>query len=369
MVVRAVLSLPAPAQRAIFGRPPQNEGTTLDSDAHGVLRLSQWARALSRQAKRAHSPETMRAEITHGMRLGGGEWPIGQTADFAVDGIPVRLYTPQALHRAATRPRSEADSVQPPAPLAIFFHGGGFVGGSIDDYDPVCRFLAEESGVRILSVGYRLAPEHPFPAAYEDAHAVFDWVYAHAAGLGVNKDAIALVGDSAGGNLAAGLALTARHRCAHQVLIYPGTAGRGDFASRTTFADGYLLTAELIDLAVTAYAGQRPADDYDLPAASPLYADIPSGVAPAHVITCGFDPLSDEGEAYARKLAAAGVDVTVTRIDNQIHGFLGSIGVSRSARLAASAIAHELSARLLDGPAYAEKPARSATPVVRLRNR
>ncbi|MFT4262617.1 MAG: alpha/beta hydrolase [Nocardioides sp.] len=342
-VVQRLLQLPRPVRRAVFGAPVVRDDLRLDDEAHALVRLAELSRW-----RRPMTVDRLREDLSRAMAIGAGSWPIGQTDDVAAGHVPARLYTPSSVSSVQDEQVQSGRSGGKPtaAPLVVFFHGGGFVGGSIEDYDGVCRFLAEQSGTRLLSVGYRLAPEHPFPAAYEDALAAFDWVHANAEHLGVDPDRIAVAGDSAGGNLAAGVALAAGHRCAYQVLLYPGTTAAGDFESRVTFGAGYVLTSELIELAVNAYAGGRGPEDFALPAASPLHAAVPADVAPALVVTAGFDPLRDEGEAYAAKLRDAGAEVETRRLEGQIHGFIGYIGVSRSALEATRQIAQTLGARL-----------------------
>ncbi len=193
-------------------------------------------------------------------------------------------------------------------PLLVFFHGGGWVYGDLDSHDPACRFLAERSGVRVLSVDYRLAPEHPFPAAYEDAVAAYRWVVEHAASLGADPARL-------GGRRRLGRRHPGGHHrdrrareglpLAFQLLIYPGTDMTTKTESRRLFERGFYLTDEFMDLAKAHYLpdASRWAD----PEASPLLCEVPAGLAPAYVATAGFDPLRDEGEAYARKLAEAGV--------------------------------------------------------------
>jgi acetyl esterase len=231
--------------------------------------------------------------------------------------------------------------------LLVFFHGGGFMYGDLDSHDAACRFLAERSGVRVLAVDYRLAPEDPFPAAYDDAVAAYRWVLANAASLGADPARIAVGGDSAGGNLAAGVGLAAAAEglpLAFQLLLYPTTDADRDTESLRMFGDGFYLTSAFMDLANASYvpAGMSGRD----PRVSPLFAELPAGMAPALVVTAGFDPLRDEGEAYARRLADAGVEVELRRFCDQIHGFVNIVGVGRSSRAANAEIAAKLKAAL-----------------------
>jgi acetyl esterase len=231
-----------------------------------------------------------------------------------------------------------------PHPLLLFLHGGGFMYGDLDSHDAACRFLAERSGVRVLALDYRLAPEEPFPAAYDDAVAAYRWLVEHAADVGAVAERLAVGGDSAGGNLAAGVAIEAARAglpLAFQLLVYPATDAVRETASATTFADGFYLTKAFMDLANASYVADRDPRD---PRVSPRYADLPAGLAPAYVATGGFDPLRDEGEDYARKLADAGVHVELRRFVDQIHGFFNIVGVGRSSRAANATIAAKLKA-------------------------
>jgi acetyl esterase len=223
--------------------------------------------------------------------------------------IPLRLYRP------------ERGTI---LPALVYFHGGGWVIGDLDTHDVLCRQLAERAGVAVVAVDYRLAPEHRFPAAVEDAWAATTWIASHAAELGIDPGALAVAGDSAGGNLAAVMTLLARDRggpgLRFQLLIYPATDLRAEAPSHHAFADGYLLTRSLIHW----FRAQYVREDADLEdwRASPLLAASVAGVPPALVMTAGFDPLRDEGEAYARRLRDAGVTVDYVCYGGMIHGFL-----------------------------------------------
>jgi len=228
--------------------------------------------------------------------------------------IPVRIYQP---HGAGVKP------------VLVYLHGGGWVIGSLDSYDATCRELAEGAGCVVVSVDYRLAPEHRYPAAPEDCHAAVRWVAANAASLGADPKRLAVGGDSAGGNLSAVVSQMARDKggpAIHfQLLIYPVTDA--DFTRRSYVdnADGYLLTTAAMHWFWDHYlpAKSQRAEPY----ASPLRAADLSGLPPAWVCTAEFDPLRDEGEAYAQRLQQAGVSTTLTRFDGLIHGFI-SMGVA-----------------------------------------
>lgn len=223
--------------------------------------------------------------------------------------IPLRLY------------RSSLDQS---LPTLIYFHGGGWVVGSIESHDRLCRALASASGFAVISVEYRLAPEHKYPAAVEDAEAAYRYVRAFADKLGVDSESIFLGGDSAGGNLSAVVSQRARDAGEPlprgQVLIYPATGSAAVTESRKEFADGYLLTAG----AMMWFTAHYISDLAQLreSSLSPCFAKDVSGLPPTFLLTAEFDPLRDEGEDYAAKLTKAGVNVTLRRYDGMIHGFL-----------------------------------------------
>jgi acetyl esterase len=221
--------------------------------------------------------------------------------------IPVRIYTPEG---------------QGPLPVLVFFHGGGWVIGNLETHDDICRVLARAVPALVVSVDYRLAPEHPFPAAVEDSYAALGWVAENAAAIGGDPARLAVGGDSAGGNLAAVVSLLARDRggprIAHQLLIYPVTDMRGDSVSMRENGTGYFLTHDLMTWFSNHYVS---AQERLLPHASPLLAPDLAGLPPATVITAEFDPLRDEGESYAARLREFGVPAEHTRYDGMIHGF------------------------------------------------
>ena len=210
-----------------------------------------------------------------------------------------------------------------PVPVIVFFHGGGFTVGDLETHDVPCRTLANFARCAVLSVDYRLAPEHKFPAAFHDCVAAVRWTAANAVRLGFDPGRIVIAGDSAGGTLAAGVTLALRGdeaRIARHVLIYPGLDMRGGTSSHNEFAKGYLLEREDIHWFMGNYL-KSEADARDW-RASPMLAPDHSGLPPVHVITAGFDPLRDEGLAYADKLTASGVTVTYECFEGMIHGFV-----------------------------------------------
>ncbi|MBM3683397.1 MAG: alpha/beta hydrolase [Actinobacteria bacterium] len=225
------------------------------------------------------------------------------------DALPIRIYWPT----------SGGEDLG----VLVFFHGGGWVVGSITSHDRVCKALTEKTGCITVSVDYRLAPEHPFPAGPEDCYAATVWAAANAASLGGRADRIAVGGDSAGGNLAAAVALMCRDRggptLAHQALVYPVTDFDPTTASMVANAEGYGLTQDVMVWFHDLYAPEAAhrADPY----AAPNRATDLTGVAAATVIVAGYDPLHDEGVAYAEKLSAAGVPTDLRRYPGQFHGF------------------------------------------------
>ncbi|MDC3957446.1 alpha/beta hydrolase [Polyangium jinanense] len=251
--------------------------------------------------------------------------------------IPARRYVPEGL--AA------------PSPCVVFYHGGGFVTGDLDTHDSFCRQLAIEGRVRVIAVDYRLAPEHRFPAAATDAVAAFRDVAARAADFGVDPARIAVMGDSAGGNLSAVVSLKTRgeaHRPALQVLLYPGLDATCAHRSHAVYANGWMLTKGMIDWYYEHYFGPDPAVRRH-PDGSPLLAPSVEGAPPALVFTAGFDPLRDEGAAYVERLTAAGVPVRLVCHESMIHGFVLMGGVAPACREETSRIIREASAALRNG--------------------
>jgi acetyl esterase len=265
---------------------------------------------------------------------------VGSVEDRTIPGpfgpIPVRHYRPLP---AGTQPTTG------PLPLVVFFHGGGWTVCDLDSHDGICRALANASGCAVVAVDYRLAPEHRFPIPVEDAYAATCWLVQNAADLGCDPERVAVVGDSAGGNVAAVVAMMAHDRggpaLALQVLVYPVIDHSDTTDShRDNGRGGYSLTSA----EVMYYWGQylaHPADGGN-PYASPIRAEDLSGLARALVVTAEFDPLRDEGEAYAQRLQQAGVQVRLHRYDGMFHSFLSFLAVLDEARQLRDEIAAEL---------------------------
>ncbi|MDR3637036.1 MAG: alpha/beta hydrolase [Isosphaeraceae bacterium] len=280
------------------------------------------------------TPAQARAQMRAGTPLLGAPPPVAGLRDLVIPGqegdLRIRVSTPEGPG---------------PFPALVYYHGGGWVTGDVETHDALCRALTNAAQAVVVSVDYRLAPEHPYPAAVEDSYVAAVWVASHAEELNVDPARIAVGGDSAGGNLAAVVALKARDvggpRLALQVLIYPITDCDFDVSSYVENADGYLLTREAMIWFWNHYVpdGARRTEPY----ASPLRAADHSNLPPALVLTAEYDPLRDEGEAYAARLAQAGVPVTITRYSGMIHGFIRRYGMFDQGREALAEVARALS--------------------------
>ena len=264
------------------------------------------------------SVEEARQVIVQLFGTQGDPEPVGAVQERIIPGaageMPARIYTP---------------SGHGPFPVLVYFHGGGWVIGNLEAYDATCRALTNAAGCMVVAMEYRLAPEHQFPAAPEDCYAATQWVAANAAAIGGDPARLAIGGDSAGGNLTAVVAHMVRDRggpaLRYQLLVYPVTDYHFDTASYRENAEGYLLTRDAMVWFWNHYL--RSAADGTNPLASPLRAANLHGLPPAMVLTAEFDPLRDEGEAYAARLQEAGVPVTLKRYEGMIHGFfsLGAV--------------------------------------------
>ena len=266
-----------------------------------------------------------RAADLASIRESGGEpEPVHEVANLTIPGpggeLPLRVYRPASAR---------------PLPALLYFFGGGWVLGTIDTADGVSRSLANSSGALVAVVGYRLAPEHPFPAAVEDCYAAVRWVAGHAEEIGADPARLVVGGDSAGGNLAAAVALRARAdgpALAGQLLVYPNTDQLADDRSMRAADDPFLFNRRSVAWYRRHYLANP--DDAADPLASPLRAESLAGLPPALVITAEYDPLRDQGEAYAHRLADAGVQVELSRYPGMAHGFFtmaGTVDASRAA--------------------------------------
>jgi acetyl esterase len=320
---RAFAKLPPKAQVKL-SRKPQVEIDNCRLDPEIQLTLSLLERRGLPPIESLPVDVARRVVVAQASLYGGPPLPCGSVRDLTIDGaegpLKARLYTP--------------DEPGGPHPLLIYYHGGGFVICDLDTHDAPCRVLCKHGGVNVLSVDYRLAPEHPFPAAVDDARAALRWAYEHAEELGADPERIAVGGDSAGGNLATVASQIATHdggpAPVFQLLIYPVTDMSAERPSRQLFAEGFFLTQSEMEWFSDNYIGSN-ADTTD-PRMSPILADDLSGLPPAYIVTCGFDPLRDEGEDYAQALRAAGVPTALRRFPGLIHAFINSVGVSPVSR-------------------------------------
>jgi len=297
-----------------------------------VQELASTAAALQAANDPAQLAEMRADYVETAIRLGGALEPVERVEDVVIGrpagaepGLPARAYWPRALE---------------PVGALVWLHGGGWCIGVLDGFDRVCRSLCNAAAAIVVSVDYRLAPEHPWPAAVHDATLAVDWVVGHGAGqLGFDAGRVAIGGDSAGGNLAA---IAARHRpdaLRAQLLVYPALDAAMDSESFRELADFPLLTAEAIEFCWRTYLGDG-ADPAE-PDVSPLRATNLRGLPPAYVAVAGFDVLRDEGVAYAEALERAGVPVTLRRFDDMPHGFIRWGGVvDRTHELIAELGAH-----------------------------
>jgi acetyl esterase len=308
---RMLFSLPAAVQLKLSRRPPVViDGCTLHPQMQLLLALRDMWRG---GAIAELTPEIARANFRNDTAtIAGRTIAVGAVSDITIDAdhgpIAARHYAPAAV---GTRP------------LLVYYHGGGFVLGDLDGHDNVCRRICRDADMHVLSVDYRLAPEHPFPAAVDDALAAYRFACANAAALGALPEKIAVGGDSAGGNLAAVVAQKATAAggpapCA-QMLLYPALDRTIERPSLEFFREGFLIGRQDIAWYHLHYTGS--AEVQHDPAQHPLLTKDLAGLAPALIVTAGFDPLRDEGEAYAEALTQAGVPVVLKRFERLLHGF------------------------------------------------
>lgn len=324
LAIRFLFGLPRPVKRLLAGPAVRLEGQLLDLDLQLLNRATGWLNllntalagqaALAEQRRQADDAAELAAEgvfddvVARDLEVAGGAHPI-----------PARLYTPPGIDGRSG--------------LLVYYHGGGFVFGSIASADPLCRLLAAQAGVRVLSVEYRLAPENPYPAALDDAVAAYRYVLAHAEDLGAEKTLIAVGGDSAGGNLALVVAheqaVAGEPVPAFVVALYPATDADRSGGSRVSFGDGFGLTAAVLAEMEQMYLPEGVPVDDDRGAI--LRAIDLTGMPPVYLSTAGFDPLRDEGEELAERLREAGVPVVARRFAGLIHGYASFTALSRAA--------------------------------------
>jgi acetyl esterase len=330
VALQAVFALPQPLKRIIAGPPIRRDGLELALDAQLLLRMlaltdTKLVDGTAQEARAAL--ELRRAMVTPPGHGGVRARDVEIPSDWGP--VPARLYEPIRL--------------APGSPLLVYFHGGGWVIGSIDTHDANSRYLARNAQVRVLSVDYRLAPEHRFPAAVDDAFAAFQFAARNAEALGADPTAIAVGGDSAGANLAAAICLQAMKkgpRPVFQLLFYPATDATTRHRSRTLFADGFFLSDEDISWFLDHYCPDL--EQRRDPRLSVLLAEDLRGLPPAYVATAGFDPLRDEGNAFADRLREAGVPVVKRQHDDLMHAFVSFLNLSSRFREAVSEAAGAL---------------------------
>ncbi len=319
---RALAGLPDRALRMLLGRPVVIDGQQLHVEVQLGLKLLELAGSPPLETL---SPDAGRAQTAEDARTFGGAKPqVARVEEITVSGasgpLAARLYVPAGIGEHGG--------------LLVYFHGGGFVVCDLETHDNTCRFIALHAGMPVLSIDYRLAPEHRFPAAIDDALAAFRFAVEHASEFHADPARIAVAGDSAGGNLAAGVARLARAdggpAPAFQLLFYPWLDLSRKRDSYRLFGEGFYLTERELDWYKSHYVTE-PDDALD-PRCSPLLADELAGVAPAYIATAGFDPLRDEGEEYAERLRAAGVPVALRRHRGLVHAFVNAIGIGHTGR-------------------------------------
>jgi acetyl esterase len=327
---KTILRSPERVLRALGGRPDRKDGMLLDAHVGALLMGARIANIQDRpdvassrkymdQETQSVGPESIAMAIERDL------WVGGRNAD-----IRARVYTPK--------------TAKPNAGLLVYFHGGGFVAGSITSHDLAVRELAHDTGCIVMSVDYALAPEQKFPAAIEDGFAAYKWARANAHELGADPTRVGVGGDSAGGNLSAVVTHLAKARSVAQptvqLLLYPATDMTRALPSHKTFAKGYLLDEDRVKWYMDHYLENE--DQERDPRASPLFYEHFDGLAPAIVVTAGFDVLRDEGEAYATKLRDAGIRVDYTCEEGLIHGFFNMSGAIPAAREANARMATAL---------------------------
>lgn len=330
------LRMPISWVNILTGAPIIVDGRTLDARTQWFLQL------LARSGQQPlHTLGVAQARAEFDMFqavMSGKPAPVSEIVDRTIAGpagrLRVRIYRP-------------VGSVARLLPTVLYFHGGGFVIGSLEGYDLPCRFFCARSGCAVVAVDYRLAPEHKFPAGLDDAVASFRWLSGNAEDLGIDPDRIVVAGDSAGGTMAAVVAQQVRgeaHVPCLQWLIYPATDMASETPSHVSCGEGFLLTRADMEWFHGLYLND-PAESAD-PRVSPARAADLSGLPPALIFTAGFDPLRDEGQAYADKLTAAGVKTVHREFDSLIHGFVGMRGALQAAARAmddmVAGLRHEL---------------------------
>lgn len=340
--IRTLGRLPEWAQRVIAGKPIEIDGQRLATEVQMALRILN--KLPGNDFTQLPLPEA-RAQIDAEARIFGGIHEVAEVTDFSIPtragSVAARRYAhTSGEHTSRTYTSRTHPSEHARRGTVLYFHGGGWVVGSLESADSVCRFIAAESGLEVIAIDYRLAPEHPFPAGLEDAIDAYSWARAERPGA-----RIAVAGDSAGGNLSAAVCIATRDTEAgppdFQLLFFPVTDLSSKHRSYELFGEGYFLTEAHMDWYRAHYLPtEGSATD---PLVSPLLASDAAltGLPPAHVAVSGFDVLRDEGLAYAERLRNAGVPVTVQLVEGHIHAFVNATGVGRlSSQALAESVRH-----------------------------
>lgn len=324
LALKSIMSLPPRLILSTFGKPSVvHDNQELDPEIQVYLLIR---KLLKKPGMGEVDPVLSRSGYTqdslvHGIRIND---IVSKDFDIPVTGASIkgRLYHPS--------------QTSGPMPTLIYYHGGGFVIGDLEMFDHVCRFISLETGFKVLAVDYRKAPEYPFPTGIHDSVEAYKWAISNHTLLGIDTSCVLVGGDSAGGNLATivGQILAEQDiiRPVLQLLIYPTCDHSKSYPSREHFGENFFLTKKDIEYFQTHYVG-RDCDNFH-PWISPIHAKNLSNLPPAVIVTAGFDPLRDEGEAYAERLQSEGVEVKIIREKGLIHGFINMIGFSRSSLVA-----------------------------------
>lgn len=325
--LRRIMKLPSVLRRRLGTGPTEVDGARLDDATRMFLRVLTFDRLPTHRYPLDEQREAFRQLAIQC----SGEILDAVVSEHSVGACRLRIYRPPTTTRTAL----------------LWLHGGGWVIGDLDTHDAFCRRVAVGANVVVASLGYRLAPEHPFPAAIEDVLHTMDWLRTQAEALSLDADRIAVGGDSAGGNLSAvlcqQLAQLGEAQPWAQVLLYPGVDATRSHPSHARFGEGFFLTRGQVDYFLDAYMGQHDPTD---PRISPLFAEDLTGLAPALVHTAGLDPLLDEGRAYATRLEEAGVPVTRTHTPAMVHGYISLAGIIPAADRAVSSFVGDIAAVL-----------------------
>lgn len=339
-VVQKAVSIPVKWQHRIASSQPYKlDGQELLPE----IRLALWLmNNLGGRSFEDFPPQEARKRVDAESRIFSGKAIemaeiVNRTIPGPAGQIPVRLYRPKIT--------STSLLTDGRLPMIVYYHGGGWVVGSLDSHDSFCRYLADKCQALVMAVDYRLAPEHRFPAAVDDCYAAFEWSFNEAKSLGVDSSRIAVAGDSAGGNLSAVVAQQTVVKDGPQpklqVLIFPAVDFTADYKSYQLFPEGFFLTKKQMDWYTKNYIGNSDRGDIRI---SPLLAsdDILRRVCRAYITTAGFDVLRDEGEAYAKRLQSLGVNVRLVRNGNLIHSWVNAIGLTPAINEAGAVLVKEI---------------------------